>query len=357
MPDTSSHAWQGAARVRRADPQDAMSPRHSPSPFSALSTHGAHETVGSAPAPPWCTTAVQRGKSQSCGTSPTIRTPEGMSPASTAPRPPHPAACTPCRVGGLLAAVTCLAAQPCKKCCAHDTAPLSVGAHACSSHKQTLAALHACAHAPRLPSFRNMLCADTEHFRKQAYVAERAPSFRPGLSTHTVAAGKHSQATTAPAAAAPRPMMARTPVSLTAANTVRVATCTPPAARPLGTTTEGFAAHTQHRAHSTVTIQRISAAPRCCRGWLSHYTTSVKAPNKHFWQKCYEGHKLWTHAPGPSPVRLAASCCQSRCRPAPGPRPGKPPAPAAACSHWSPPWPVSGSDVSADAALHHHTYV
>jgi len=232
--DTSSHAWQGAARVRRADPQDAMSPRHSPSPFSALSTHGAHETVGSAPAPPWCTTAVQRGKSQSCGTSPTIRTPEGMSPASTAPRPPHPAACTPCRVGGLLAAVTCLAAQPCKKCCAHDTAPLSVGAHACSSHKQTLAALHACAHAPRLPSFRNMLCADTEHFRKQAYVAERAPSFRPGLSTHTVAAGKHSQATTAPAAAAPRPMMARTPVSLTAANTVRVATCTPPARTPTG---------------------------------------------------------------------------------------------------------------------------
>jgi len=113
--DTSSHAWQGAARVRRADPQDAMSPRHSPGPFSALSTHGAHETVRSAPAPPWCTTAVQRGKSQSCGTSPTIRTPEGMSPASTAPRPPHPAACTPCRVGGLPAAVTCLAAQPCKK--------------------------------------------------------------------------------------------------------------------------------------------------------------------------------------------------------------------------------------------------
>jgi len=35
MPDTSSHAWQGAARVRRADPQDAMSPRHSPSPFYA----------------------------------------------------------------------------------------------------------------------------------------------------------------------------------------------------------------------------------------------------------------------------------------------------------------------------------
>jgi len=264
----------------------------------------------------------------------------------------HPVAWVACRLQSPVSQL-----NRAKKCCAHDTAPLSVGAHACGSHEQTLAALHACAHAPGLPSFRNMLCADTEHFRKQAYVAERAPSFRPGLSTHTVAAGKHSQATTAPAAAAPRPMMARTPVSLTAANTVRVATCTPPAARPLGTTTEGFAAHTQHRAHSTVTIQRISAAPRCCRGWLSHYTTSVKAPNKHFWQKCYEGHKLWTHAPGPSPVRLAASCCQSRCRPAPGPRPGKPPAPAAACSHWSPPWPVSGSDVSADAALHHHTYV
>jgi hypothetical protein len=109
-PDTVQPCMAGRSKRARGRPPGRNVPTAQPRPpLQAQHPRHAHKTrtLGSAPAPPWCTTAVQRGKSQSCGTSPTISTPEGMSPASTAPRPPHPAACTFCRVDGPLAAVTC----------------------------------------------------------------------------------------------------------------------------------------------------------------------------------------------------------------------------------------------------------